>query len=377
MLRMVHGKIVFFISIMILIVLPGCFARRDAVEPPVDMKVVTEHLVSNELLKQAGLETIWEYKLPIAAGDTVLQLFVRDDLIYILSKRNFILCLDRNNSKMMFERSFGSPGFGILGFDLYDDEVISIVGNRLVQVDSVSGIEKDAMDIEFGITCPVGRNRDYFYIAGSDDRIRILRAIDKVELFQVAAENDSAITSVVASDDMLIFATQQGNVIATLPDKPVKLWQFDASETIAEPIVRDGNALYLSSKDTYIYKLDIRSPALPVWKHQTAAMLDQGPLLAGNVLYQKVRSKGLSAINTETGKAIWFVQDGLGLLALDDYISYVIKPGGEIVRMDNKLQKQLNSVTFPNVTNFGVNTIDSKIYLAGDAGRIVCLKPAQ
>ena len=377
MLRMVQSKIVFFISIMILIVMPGCFARRKPVEPTVDVNFVTEHLIGNELLKNAGLETIWESKLPINAGDTVSQLFVRDDLIYILSKRNFIFCLDRNNSKMMFESSFGPPGFGILGFDLYDDELISIVGNRLVQIDSVSGIEKTAKNIEFGITCPAGRNRDNFYIASSDNRVRILRARDKVELFQVAAENDSAITSLVAADDMMIFATQQGNVIAILPNKPVKLWQFDASEAIADPIVREGNALYVSSKDTYIYKLDVRSPHSPLWKYQTAAMLEQGPVLTKNILYQNVRNKGLIAIDAQTGKFIWLVQDGLGILAQDEHISYVIKPAGEILKMDNKLKKQLNSVTFPNVTGFAVNTIDAKIYLAGKAGRIVCLKPAQ
>ncbi|MHC4212726.1 MAG: outer membrane protein assembly factor BamB family protein [Planctomycetota bacterium] len=373
MLRMVHGKIVFFISVMILIILPGCFARRG----PVDVDFVTEHLIGKELLKNAGLETIWEYILPMNAGDTVSQLYVRDDLIYILSKENFIFCLDRNNSKRMFESSFGPPGFGILGFDLYDDEVISIVGNRLVQVDSISGIEKTAKNIEFGITCPAARNRDNFYIAGSDNRIRILRARDKVQLFQVAAENDSAITSLVAADDMMIFATQQGNVIATLPNKNVKLWQFDASEAIADPIVREGNALYVSSKDTYIYKLDVRNPHSPLWKYQTAAMLEHGPVLTKNVLYQNVRNKGLIAIDTQTGKFIWLVRDGLGILAQDEHISYVIKPAGEIVKMDNKLKKQLNSVTFPNVTSFAVNTIDSKIYLAGKAGRIVCLKPAQ
>lgn len=377
MLRMVQAKFVCFISVMILIVLPGCFARQEPVEPPVDVNFITEHLVGKELLKQAGLETIWEYKLPINAGDTVSQLFVRDDLIYILSKRNFIFCLNRNNSKRMFEDSFGQPGFGIMGFDLYDDELISIVGNRLVQVDSISGNEKGAKNIEFGITCPAGRNRDNFYIAGSDNRIRILRARDKVELFQVAAENDSAITSLVAADDMMIFATQQGNVIATLPNKPVKLWQFDASEAIADPIVREGNALYLSSKDTYIYKLDIRSPGSPIWKYQTAAMLDQGPVLAKKVLYQKVKNKGLTAIDAETGKFIWLVQGGLAILAQDEHISYVIKLAGEMIKMDNKLKKQLNSVTFPNVTGFAVNTIDEKIYLAGNAGRIVCLKPAQ
>jgi outer membrane protein assembly factor BamB len=377
MLRTVQDKFVFFISIMILIVLPGCFARREPVETPVDINFITQHLVSNELLKQAGLETIWEYKLPINAGDNVSSLFVRDDLIYILSKRNFIFCLDRNNSKRMFEGSFGPPGFGILGFDLYDDELISIVGNRLVQIDSISGKEKDAKNIEFGITCPAGRNRDYFYVAGSDNRIRVLRASDKVEFFQVAAENDSAITSLVAADDMMIFATEAGNVIAIRPDRPVKLWQFDASDTIADPIVRDENALYVSSKDTYIYKLDVRSPRSPVWKYQTAAMLEQGPVLTKNILYQNVRNKGITAIDAETGKFIWLVRDGLALLAQDDYFSYVIKPNSEMVKMDNKLRKQLNSVTFPNVTRFAVNTIDSKIYLAGNSGRIVCLQPAQ
>ena len=45
--------------------------------------------------------------------------------------------------------------------------------------------------------------------------------------------------------------------------------------------------------------------------------------------------------------------------------------------MDNSEGKKLCSVNFAQVSKYAVNTIDSKIYVADDSGRIVCIEPVE
>jgi outer membrane protein assembly factor BamB len=227
-------------------------------------------------------------------------------------------------------------------------------------------------------------------LAGSDGRLRTFRAGDKVKVFEVAAENNPPITSVIADDNSVVFATEAGNVISIAPDEPEKVWQFDATGGIVGPIVKDGESLFLASKDTYVYQLDIRKEGFPfrdtmrngartppVWKYQTEAILDKAPRVTREVVYQYVPNKGLTAINRKSGKFMWQVKNGLDLLAEAEGKAYVFKKEGELVVMDNSSKKRLYSVNFARVSRYAANVADSKIYIADKTGRIACLRPVE
>ncbi|HUW18448.1 MAG TPA: PQQ-binding-like beta-propeller repeat protein [Sedimentisphaerales bacterium] len=347
-----------------------CSGRRCFSE-----QVGTERLVSPELLQHAGLEVVWHKKLPMREKEQLDRLVVVADRIYALSSENYIVSLNREKGNLIFGRSFGRAGTAVLGLDHYDDKLISIVGNQLVEVNPETGTELSAKRLEFGITCPAARNSSCYYIASTARRLRTYRAEDKVRLYEAAAENDSIITSVIADDNSVVFATDGGNVICAAADKPKKLWEFNASDGIVGAIVRDGDSLFAASKDTYVYKLNMETGTPPVWKYQTDALLDRGPRVTGDVVYQYVRDKGLTAIDKETGRFMWRVDGGIDLLAEGGGKAYVIKSEGELVVMDNSRKKRLYSANFARVSKYAANTVDSKIYIADQTGRIVCLKP--
>jgi outer membrane protein assembly factor BamB len=335
-------------------------------------------LVSPELLKHAKLEIVWQTKLLFEQGESLKDLHILGNRIYAQSNHNYIVSLDKEKGSVIFERSFAPIGFTIVGPVLYKDEIISVVGSELVEVNPEFGTEIGAKLLEYGVVCPVARNSSYFYLSGTDGRIHALRADDKVQIFEVSADNDSMITSIIADENFVAFGTEAGNVASITPDGPKQLWQFDAAGGIAGPIVRDGESFFFASKDTNVYRVDMIDVLNKkfVWKYQTGAVLDRAPRVTREVVYQYVLYKGLSAINRESGKLMWEVQGGIDLLAELAGKAYVIAKG-KLVVMDNKKAKRLYSVNFAGISKYTANLADSKIYIANKTGRIACLQPVE
>jgi len=340
----------------------------------------SQWLVSPKLLEHANLKMLWENKLPIKKAESLEQLLILGNRIYAISDRNYTVSLNRENGKMIFGRVVALDGLPVMGLKLYGDELISIAGTKLIEIDPESGAQRKAVDVGFSIACPAARNSSYFYLGGVDRRLHILRADDKVQIFEVAADNESMITSIIAHDISVIFTTAAGNVISITPDRPRRLWQFDAAGGIAGPIVRDGMSLFFASKDTNVYRVDM--VGLPertqrVWKYQTAGVLEKAPSVTREVVYQYVPSKGVTAIDKENGTLLWSVPGGVDLLAEAKGRAYVITKNRTLVVMDNLSTKKLYSVNFAEVSIYAANITDSKIYVADERGRIACLQPVE
>ena len=368
MLKMRQCRFVLLVSLLVL-----CNAARV-----IAAESNSWWLVSPELLKHAKLEIVWQTELLLEQGESLKDLHILGNRIYALSNRNYIVSLDRVKGSVIFERSFAPTGFRIVGLKLYNDELFSIVGSELVEVNPEFGTERSTKRLEFGAVCPPARNSSYFYLSGTDGRIHTLRAKDKVQVFEVSADNDSMITSIIADENFIVFGTEGGNVVSITPDRPRRLWQFDAAGGIAGPIIRDGESLFFASKDTNVYRIDMVNVSRRefVWKYQTAAVLDRSPRVTREVVYQHVLYQGLSAINRKSGKLMWEVPGGIDLLVEAAGKAYVIAKG-RLVVMDNKKAKRLYSVNFAGISKYASNMADSKIYIANKAGRIACLKPIE
>ena len=367
--KILSSRLVLFVSVLAL-----CAPAKD-----VTAKDSSQPLVSSALLEHAKLRLVWQNKLPIKKKESLERLLIVGDRIYALSNRNYMVSLDRESGDVIFSKPVAPAGFAVLGLELYQDELISVIGNKLVEMDLESGQERRTTPLEFGVVCPAARNSSYFYLSGADRRLRALRAENKVQVFEVAAENASMITSIISDEHFVIFGTDAGNVISITPDKPKRLWQFDATDTIAGPIVRDGPSLFFANKDTNVYRLDMLSltKAELIWKYQMPGILTRAPRVTWQVVYQYAGGKGLTAIDKRSGEALWSVRQGVDLLADAGDKAYVITDRRTLLVMDNIKLKRLYWVNFAQVSRYAVNTIDSRIYIADERGRVACLEPVE
>ena len=370
MLGMFRYKIALPMGLLVLCVIQNSFAAESS----------SQRLVSSELLKHANLKILWVNKLPIIKDESLERLHILGNRVYAISNQNYMVSLNRANGNMIFGRTVAPAGLPIAGLKLYGDKLISITGSKIFEIDPESGLEQRAMDVGFSIACPADRNSTFFYVSGIDRRLHIFRAKDKVQIFEVSADNGSMITSVIADETFVVFATEAGNVISIAPNRPTRLWQFDAADAIAGTIIRDGMSLYFASKNTNVYRIDI--VGLPerrrlVWKYQTDGILEQTPRVTQGIVYQYVRRKGLTAIDKENGSFLWSVPGGAELLAEYKGKAYVITENNKLVVMDNVKAKRLYSVNFSGVTKHAANIIDGKIYIADKYGQIACLQPVE
>jgi len=371
MLKTVRLAIALLVSVSALSVAQSGFVESSNLKP----------LVSPELLKYAKLKMLWDNVFPIQKNEKLDRLLLFDNYFYALTNRNFMLSMNQKNGNIRFEKTIEATGLPITGLRLYDNELMYVNSDsKLVQINAQTGNVITTTNVGFSVACPVARNSKYFYIAGTDKRLHALHADNKVQAFEVAAENDSAITSVIADENFVIFATEAGNIICIAPDKPLRLWQFNAAGAIVGSPVRDGMSLFFACKDTNVYRVDMVGPPENdrlIWMYQTAAILEDAPVVTQDIVYQHVKGKGLSAINKQTGTALWQVPGGVDLLTETAKKAYVITNIRTLVVMDNVKAKKLYSVNFAEVSKYVSNTMDDKIYIADNLGRIACLQPVK
>ncbi|MHC4759207.1 MAG: outer membrane protein assembly factor BamB family protein, partial [Planctomycetota bacterium] len=243
-----------------------CFGQESAKKP----------LVSPELLEHGKLKIVWKNELPFSESEKQDRLYIAGDYFYSFTDNNYIVSLNKKDGTFIFGQTYAPSGFPVLGFELYGDELFSIIGNSLVEIRAASGVEISQIRLQFGVSCPAVRNSDNFYIAGVDRRVHVFKSDNKVEMFKGAANDDSIITSIVASDDKIIFGTETGMIVAMKSDEPKKLWEFKARAGIAGPLVMDNGTIFAACRDTNVYTSDAEKGQLE-WKFQTQAILDKSP----------------------------------------------------------------------------------------------------
>jgi outer membrane protein assembly factor BamB len=336
-------------------------------------------LVSKPLLDHAGLTLVWQTTLPVGKGERLEHMVLLDNRLYLRSSRNYTWSLEREDGEMVFGRAIAAPGIPVLGWVAHGNSLISVIGGQLVEFDIDTGLERRITDLELSIVAPPVRNERFFYVSGADRRLHTLRVKDMVQTFEVAARNESLITSVLADEEMVVFGTDEGNLIAAMADAPRMLWQFDAVEAMAGPVLRDGYAFYFANKDTNVYRVDMvdATTATLTWKRQMEAVLDRAPRLTLRAVYQHAPGRGLTAIDKESGRVLWTVPKGLDLLAETDGRAYVMTEQRTLVVMDNLTGRKLYRVNFAPVANHANNVTDANIYICGERGRVACLRPVQ
>ena len=335
-------------------------------------------LISPLLLEHSGMEMQWQLNLPVKPSEKVERMFVFDEYLYVLTNRNYLFCLERTSGGLRFERRLAVVGLPVRGPKYYGGKLYFVVGKELLVLDPAEGVIEEKRKLEGfgkGSVYGIGCNSDYLYVVGSDRRIHALVAGEYWQKFSVSADNDSLINSLVVDDELMIFATEAGNVVRISSDGPDKKWQFDIPGTIKAPIVRDGESVYVGSENTKLYKIDINT-GQKVWPvdFQTGAVLLKPAVIDKDIVYQSAGDKGLYAIDKETGKKVWRLTDSVGLLTEKDTKSYVLAKPGLLIVMDNASGEQVLSVNFAAVSRHATNMADSAMYVSDDRGRLMAIQ---
>jgi len=295
-------------------------------------------LVSANLLKHAGLQADWQINLPLKETEGVERMFVFDKYLYVLTDRNYMFCIDRAKGGIRFCLELAGLGLKVHQPQYYGGMLLFMVGTELLVLDPAAGAVKESrrlMTIGRGAVCGARRNSRHIFVAALDKRLHAIVADEYWEEFGLTADNDSLINSIVVDDEFVVFSTVHGNVVRASAQKAKRLWQRDIPGKISAPIARDGRWLYVGSENTKLYKLDIDT-GRSGWgtAFQAGAQLTDSVVVGKRAVYQYAGNNGLYAIDKDSGKMLWQVSEGLGLLAEKDETAYVFAKPGVLVVME-------------------------------------------
>jgi outer membrane protein assembly factor BamB len=330
-------------------------------------------IVGEKLLNQAGLKTAWQNAIAMDKKEKVQKITVLGDYLYILTDNNYLFCLDRNTGKFVFGLSVAAKNLPVFEPVDYNDTAYIVAGNNMVAVDLQQGAEVYRKKIPFPVSARAAVNSSHFYFAGRDNVLRASDLTSLREIFRVGSIDAAGVTSIVAVEDSVFFATKGGSVVCMAPAEPKRIWQFETVGPIEAPLTKASNWLYASGRDTNLYKLNAENGGL-AWKFQTGSVLTTSARVTEKTVYQYAINKGLYAIDAESGEQIWLLPDGLDLLAQDGKTAYIFDKNNTCLVMDNKQAKNTHQINFTGVTNFAVNSYDSNIYIMKDKN-ISCIKP--
>ncbi len=333
-------------------------------------------LINKKIAKKAGLKVVWEAKLPMKKNEQLKKITILNNRLYVFSSQNFMSCLQRQNGNPIFSRYITTPGLPLICIDSYENGLFSVVGNKITEMDPVTGTDKAVKNIKYGITADVVRNKKYYYLPATDNRLHVLRVKDKVQVFEMSAISKGTITSVEVDEHFVIFATIKGDVIAALADEPKKAWQYNTTGKIIAPITVDEKSVFVAGDDAKLYKINKINGKL-IWTYHTTEGLKRKPIVTENIVYQFVENEGLLAIDKKTAKLLWKQTKAKCLLAKDEQKTYLLGQNGEIIIVDNKKNEKQTVLKFLNIKVCGVNTVDNLIYVADENGRLACLKPCE
>jgi outer membrane protein assembly factor BamB len=354
--------------------------------------------IDKDLLDHAGLTIAWQDTLPIKDGERIKVMTVLNDRLYVRSDRNYVWSINRDDGTIIFSVSVAPRGLPILGWTAYENRLICVIDNQLVQLDINSGLRRWTNDPGVSVMTPPVRNSRFFYIGATDRRLHAFQPDDVaqpgqsaaengstivgayephrlVELFEAAAENDSLVTTIVADENLVVFGTDAGNLLALTADGPRKLWEFKAVEAISGPVIRDGSSFFFASRDTNVYRVDMVEPTRVVmaWRHQMEGILDRAPRVTKDAVYQYAPGRGLTAVDRQTGRTLWSLPEGIDLAAQAGAQAYVTTRTNTLTIMDNAAGRELSAVNMASVVDHASNTADAKIYIADARGRVACL----
>lgn len=331
-------------------------------------------VISEKLLNQAGLETVWQNAIALNPKEKVQRITVLGDYLYILTDSNYLFCLNRNTGQLNLAVSAATPKLPVFEPAVYKNFAYIVAANNLIVIDLQQGAELYRKNIPFSVSATAAVNASYFYFASMDRR---LHATDPNvhEVFKASADNASGITSVLATDSFVVFATDGGNIICMEAAAPKEIWQRDVVGAITAPLTAVQGWLYVSSRDTNLYKLDAGSGKM-AWKFpfHTGSALATSARAAEDTVYQYAPGKGLYAIDANSGKLLWLLPDGVDLLAQDGNTAYIFDKNNTCIVMDNKQAKKIYTINFAPVTVFATNVNDARIYIMENKN-ISCIQP--
>jgi outer membrane protein assembly factor BamB len=347
--------------------------------------------LSDPALRAADLQRYWEAEIPLRAGDSPVSAALVDETLYVISSQGTVAAFHAGTGLPLWTYPVRGTSKVLPPAHLTTAEgpgAVAIASDRRVTVlDRTTGKALAEFGVEFPAGSPAVGDDKMLYLGSADGHMYALRwdyvredPIYGRPVHVWRAATKGPIRSQPVFDGWnLLYASEGGDIYSCVAYKGVKNWSRDTLGPIFGSLVLDQNTFYAASADRSLYRLDAKNGD-QLWRLRLPMPLDEGPLLAGRLLFQPIPGPegGISAVDADTGGLLWHHADARSFVARDGDVVYLLKNDGEhLLAVDAGTGQPKRSVAIYGTKIVVPNPISDAIYLVSSTNRAACVRPAR
>ncbi len=335
-------------------------------------------------------------------NDSITEIDVRSDLIFILTASKHVAALDRQTGTIQFIALVNSPS-RLLPPVVLADKVVFPTAISLEIFDRKGHFIR-SLPLSAPLRSGAAGIGDNIYFGSDDPGGGRVNSVDLSRSFatvrwQLLTPGGAIVSVPLIYDGNLYVGTESGDVYAVNQDR-APIWDIENGifKTYG-PIVADLKAdapsvkldqagLYVASKDSTLYCIDPRSGKLK-WQFFAGEPLVDAPVPTSDMVYQYIRGQGIAAIDKNSTAynrpAKWIYAPAEQFLSEDDQYAYLMEPRPDprhrsridhlIVAVDKQTGQKAFKSEHSDFSVFGINPFDSTIYVAYPAGQFLAVQP--
>ncbi len=358
--------------------------------------VSADALIEPAALRQAEYSTFWEAQLPLRAGDGATGIYLLDDNLYVATTEGEVLAVHPGAGLLRWARRVTQRTFTVfppthMVNDTGTGPVVFATTTMLTVLDRYSGDLLASAPPRFavgsGAAGYVVRSGDeeeevllYRLIVGSSDshvyavQWKLPTEPRMFNLWKAAAGGPVRATPVFADPDHVYCASMGGHVYCCTAATKIQRWEFRAERAIAGNIELGDDALYVASADRSLYKLDRFSGVLR-WRRRLPDLLETGPTLLGDAVYQYCPGTGLHAVDANYGDVLWTLPEGRHAVARTGDCVVVSLAGDRLATVNAKTGTVMAELHLASAAHVAVNRQDGAVYAITPRGQLFCARP--
>lgn len=341
-----------------------------------------QSLIPSRELEQAGLSLGWEADLPIPTGDSIENVYLVDDSLYVVTDLGRMYSVIAEAGLLRWSVNLTEPDYQVFApthFVSADGAGATVVTTTvgIVVLDRFTGEIIRRVRPDFAVTSPAAAAQGVVFVGAADERMHAVnvRPATPMNLWEVTVHGAVTTQPRLYGGGKLVFASRGGRVYSCLAGDKSLVWRVDTfGQMLSGPRVHDGH-VYASSGSRAVYKIDGQTGRVH-WRARFSRALEKAPQPAGDAVYQYVKGLGVTALDGATGEERWTAPLGLSLAAHTSAGAILHTVKDALAVLDTKTGELIGYAEAPGVAG----VVDSGglpvAFAYGARDRLSCIKLA-
>jgi len=358
-------------------------AAAGAPERPLKTAGRGELRLDPAALDRAGLAVAWDLDLGLSRIEQIETLSLVDASVYAVTDRGKLYAVRADTGVTQWQVTVADPGCEVFppthaaGGAGPADVVVTLL-TRVVFLDPATGREKQNVRLDAPASASAVADPVSIYASLATQRIGAYSRKDGHPSWVTGAGSTIATRPWMLAD-RVIFASDNGRLIAASMEKAAELWTFHLEGVAVEPMFATSHDVVITTTGRYVYSIDPMasetSGGRVRWRYRLHDRPEEGAAVAGDAVYQCDPRQGFLVLDRESGRLRRVLRDGRRLLARGRGFSYILGKDDSLLVMNDADGRVSATLPITGLHFAPINNRYDAVYLADRKGRIVCVRP--